>query len=101
MAYVHIRRLLECDSRPHLTNLLLHLSDRAIQVTSNPLLLVSAKQEETLAEITVNTSLDGDVVTSVHEVITSTDRWVFGAHMLLQAAEEVYVFSVHEWHKDT
>lgn len=92
---------LECDSRPHFTNLLLDLSDRTIQIASNSLLLVSAKQEVSLAKITIDTSLDGDVVASVHKMIASTDWRVLGAHVLLQAAEEVYIFSVHEWHEDT
>lgn len=98
---IYGRSRLECNSRSHLTNLLLHLSDGAIQVTSDSLLLVSAQQEESFTEITVDTALDRNVVTSVHEMVASADRWVFSAQVLLQAAKEVDVFSVHEGNEDT
>ena len=92
---------LECDSGSHLTNLLLHFSDRAIQVTSDSLLLVSAQQEESFAEVTINASLDGNIITPIHQMVTSTDWRVLSTQVLFQAAKEIDVFSVHEWHKTT
>lgn len=82
MFYYFNAYLLECYSRPHLTDLLFHFSDCAIQVTSDSFLLVSAQQEVSFAKVAIDAALDGNIVTSVHQMVTSADWWILGAQML-------------------
>lgn len=91
----------ESHSCPHLANLLFNFPDLFFHLTSNPFLLVSAEEEESLAQIAIDAALDRNVVTSVHQMIATTDWRFFGTEMLFQTGKEIDIFSVQEGHEDT
>ena len=73
---------LESAARPHLLQLFQHLSHRPVHLGRQGLLLGIWQQAKRLAQIPVNHLLDGRVIASVGEVISTAERGVVAANVL-------------------
>lgn len=65
---------LKGNSSPHLSDLLLYLSDLALKLCSDHLLLVPAEEEIPLTKIAIDAALDWRIVAAVHEMIPARQR---------------------------